>query len=382
MFCGLLYIPDGDFRIISTADYLCGRMKMNQDNMDNAVYDDLFHVYLSKLVYEFPSRIKQQCINWGFNKNFIEIFEDTQPDDLRKYTYSTRAIAIYCKKSNRIAIGFCGIEPMDLLIWLADASTNLIDIGNRFNHLGNIINDENESVRVHAGFYHALGLHTFSESNNTNTMTLKVPIFIKLINFIQKFDRNDDKCEISITGHSLGGALASLFSYVLLAYGYESSISGVYTYGHPLVGNRRYAEILNNKLGNRFHRWINHGDIIPRIPVTQPPSIARCYAPTPYSDALIEGTANNDQTMSDDYYYHAGLRFQINDQGNSEKHYSIDQGPILDYQDELDLFDLYSNSLFHYSRTRRFLWIIIRNGRNEHYSGDYARKIQEIYKNQ
>ena len=194
-------------------DSICLKNNIHQDQESSNERSIRFFLFLisveckhilSKLVYEFPSRIKQQCINWGFNKNFIEIFEDTQPNDLRKYIYSTRAIAIYCKKSNRIAIGFCGIEPMDLLIWLADASTNLIDIGNRFNHFGNIINDENESVRVHAGFYHALGLHTFSESNNTYTMTLKVPIFIKLINFIQKFDRNDDKCEISITGHSLG----------------------------------------------------------------------------------------------------------------------------------------------------------------------------------
>ena len=102
-------------------------------------------------------------------------------------------------------------------------------------------------------------------------------MFIQLLNSIQKIHRNNNKYNISITGHSLGGGLASLFSFVLLAYGYESSISGVYTYGQPLVGNRRYAEILNNKLGNRIHRWVNHSDIVTRIPVIELPSIAIYY---------------------------------------------------------------------------------------------------------
>ena len=113
-----------------------------------------------------------------------------------------------------------------------------------------------------------------------------------------------------------------MFSYVLLAYGYELSIFGVYTYGQPLVENRRYAGILNNKLGSRFHRWINHGDIIPRIPVFQFPSTAWYYHRIRYPDTE-EYKSNNNQWQSDHYYYHSGFRFRINHEKKLERNCSL-----------------------------------------------------------
>jgi hypothetical protein len=168
-----------------------------------------------------------------------------------------------------------------------------------------------------------------------------------------------------------------------LANGYESSISGVYTYGQPLVGNRRYAEILNEKLGKRIHRWVNHSDIVTRIPVIELPSIAWYYGQTPYSDAL-QSAANNTHTQSDHYYYHSGLRFRIDGQGNLQKEESIDEGPILGHQDKIDLFDfIYPmknifSSFFNISPIRCFSWLIVPNEINDHFPGDYARKIKKI----
>jgi hypothetical protein len=204
---------------------------------------------------------------------------------------------------------------------------------------------------------------------------------------IEEFRRNDKKCTITITGHSLGAALASLFSFVLLAYGYESSISGVYTYGQTLVGNHRYAKILNKKLRNRIHRWVNHSDIVTRIPVIELPSIASYYAQTLYSDAL-EVATNNKQTISDlshkHYYYHSGLRFKIDHKGNLIKQDLIDQGPILAYQDRLDLFHIIYAirnaiySLFNISLLRSILWLINPTEINDHHVDDYLRNIKKI----
>jgi len=137
---------------------------------------------------------------------------------------------------------------------MTNVSTNFIDINNVFNDTTNNNNYDNK-IQVNAGFYSALGLSTFNLSQpiDFSNVTIESPMFIQLLNSLQKFHQNHNKYNVYITGHSLGGGLASLFSYVLLAYGYELSISGVYTYGQPLVGNRLYAEILNNKLGNRIH---------------------------------------------------------------------------------------------------------------------------------
>jgi hypothetical protein len=113
------------------------------------------------------------------------------------------------------------------------------------------------------------------------------------------------------------------------------------------------------------------------------PSIAWYYGQTPYSDAL-EATANNNQTLSDHYYYHSGLRFRIDDQGNLQKERSIDEGPILGRQDKTDLFNftyLIENivsSFFKISIPRCFLWLTVPDEINDHFPGDYARKIKKI----
>ncbi len=71
--------------------------------------------------------------------------------------------------------------------------------------------------------------------------------------------------------------MASLFSFVLLSYGYDLSIYAVYPYSQPSVGNRCYIDILNNKLGKRIHRWINHNGIITRFPIIVLSSIPISY---------------------------------------------------------------------------------------------------------
>lgn len=375
----LVNVSDDDFNLGTTVHQL---FKQNPKDYNNPDMYDVFHIYLSKILYELPDKIIDQCLNWGFDGGSIDILHYTQANDLTKYPYFTQAAVIYHEESNRIIVAFRGTEPMDLLQWITDASTNFINLNPFFT------DDNDNPIQVHAGFYSALGLNEFNhlESIDFTNVNSDTPMFIQLLNSIRKFDRNEKKCHITITGHSLGAGLASLFSYVLLAYDYESLISGVYTYGQPLVGNRRYAEILNKKLGNRFHRWVNHSDIVPRIPVIELPSIAWYYARTPYSDAL-EVATHNKQTKSDlhhKHYYHSGLRFRIDHQGNYGKENLIDQGPILAYQDPIHLFDwIYSirnsiYSLFKITPLRSILWLTIPTEINDHFPGDYARNIKKI----
>ncbi|CAF1282605.1 unnamed protein product [Adineta steineri] len=381
----LVNVADDNFSIGITADRL---FKKNNNNI-NRDYNtpdifDVFHIYLSKILYESSPVIKQQCIDWGFDDDSIKILTYIQNQDLTKYSFSTQAAVINYKESNSIIIAFRGTEPMDLLQWITDASTNFIDINNIFN---DIINKN--PIQVHAGFYSALGLHELKpiheiDFNNVNDAT--TPMFIQLLKAIKEFNQNDTKCNITITGHSLGAGLASLFSFVLAGYGYESCISGVYTYGQPLVGNRHYAEILNNKLGNRIHRWVNHSDIVPRLPVIELPSIPWFYARTRYSDALEVATHNN-KTKSNEFqhhYYHSGLRFKIDWKGNLVRENLIDQGPILAYQDGLDLFYIkYSffnaiYSLCNITPLRSLLWLTAPAEINDHFPGDYGRRIKKI----
>jgi hypothetical protein len=353
----LVNVSDDNFSFGITACHLF-RSEYKTKDYNNPDIHDVFHIYLSKILYEQPAQIINQCKDWGFREESIKILRYQQVKDLKEYTYSTQAALLHHDESNRIIIAFRGTESMDLLQWMTGASTDSKVIDNVFKD--DVDNDDN-TIRVHAGFYYALGLSAFNPSVriNSNEVTKDSPIFLQLLNHIQKLHQNDNKCNISITGHSLGGALASLFSFVLLSYGYESSISGVYTYGQPLVGNRRYAEILNKKLGNRIHRWVNHCDIVTRIPVIELPSLAWDYTRTPYSDALEVATKDRPKEFNQYYkhYYHSGLRFKIDRNGDLARDNLIDQGPILAYLDGLDSFHLiYSirNGFFSWSKITPF----------------------------
>jgi hypothetical protein len=222
----LVNVLDRDFCFGTTANQL-----FNEDNdikdYNNPDIHDVFHMYLSKLLYEKPDQIIKQCMSWGFNEESISILV-SQSDDMTNSPYSTQAVVIDHDESKRLIIAFRGTEPMDLVQWMTDISTNLIDVNNIFNDT----NKNDEEIRVHAGFYYALGLNEFyrQESINFDKANLETPIFIRLLDCVQDFHRKHYDCKISITGHSLGGGLASLFSFVLLAY------------GQPLVGNCPYAE--------------------------------------------------------------------------------------------------------------------------------------------
>ena len=63
-----------------------------------------------------------------------------------------------------------------------------------------------------------------------------------------------------LTGHSLGGALATMAAYRL------PRIAGIYTFGAPRVGNAGFAQALNGPLW----RFCNELDIVPTIPPAQP----------------------------------------------------------------------------------------------------------------
>ena len=63
-----------------------------------------------------------------------------------------------------------------------------------------------------------------------------------------------------ITGHSLGGAMATLASVRLATEGYK--VRAVYTYGSPRVGDRFFRD--SYRLAN--YRFVNDNDLVPHLP--------------------------------------------------------------------------------------------------------------------
>ncbi len=110
--------------------------------------------------------------------------------------------------------------------------------------------------RVHRGFYQALN-----------------QVYERIRADLNGIVANNPNIHIFLTGHSLGGALATLCAYRLQKFDNDINISGVYTFGAPRVGNHRWAahaynglQSRHNALGDCTHCWVNDMDFGARVP--------------------------------------------------------------------------------------------------------------------
>ena len=72
------------------------------------------------------------------------------------------------------------------------------------------------------------------------------------------------KRSLFITGHSLGGAMATIAAAKLVHR--DLPFISVYTFGQPRVMTRSTARIFNAECKSRFYRFQNNNDIVTRVP--------------------------------------------------------------------------------------------------------------------
>ena len=94
---------------------------------------------------------------------------------------------------------------------------------------------------------------------------------------------------VIITGHSLGGNIANVFtSYFItdIADSYGFTGTYLYTFAAPAAGNADYANDLDNKLANAWH-YENVNDIIPKFPTFfGVASVGLLYIPSPAASEI------------------------------------------------------------------------------------------------
>lgn len=88
------------------------------------------------------------------------------------------------------------------------------------------------------------------------------PAVIGITNIVDAFRTNDQR--IWFTGHSLGGALCSLYAGMMIENGYP--VYGIYTFASPRPGDDDFACALNDAVPGPHHRVVNEGDIVPHVP--------------------------------------------------------------------------------------------------------------------
>lgn len=154
-----------------------------------------------------------------------------------------KAYAGYDVGAKRGIVAFRGTEPSSLYNWVEnlDAAHSTLPTARAKNGVG----------RVHSGFQDAY------ESVRTDLIS-------HLIALRTQHDRMWRHFELEITGHSLGGALATLLAVELEALGFR--IVRVTTFGSPRVGDATFADFWNENFGDRTLRMTHAHDVVPSLP--------------------------------------------------------------------------------------------------------------------
>jgi pimeloyl-ACP methyl ester carboxylesterase len=104
------------------------------------------------------------------------------------------------------------------------------------------------NVQVHKGFYKALDAR-----------------YGEVRKWIKHVRSSNHPQKVFVTGHSLGGALATLCAYRLAKVD-KVAVAGVYTFGAPRVGDLNFKYSYTPVLGNRTFRWVKNNDFGPKLP--------------------------------------------------------------------------------------------------------------------
>ncbi|MEL6601963.1 MAG: lipase family protein [Cyanobacteria bacterium J06614_10] len=137
-------------------------------------------------------------------------------------------------------------EPKD---WLTNVTTQLRNFTIRKDGVTSI---SSYKGRVHTGFFLAWSI-------------IEKSVLAQIARWQQDLaERGQSLPPLYITGHSLGGALATMAAAALSDNGV--AVAGVYTFGQPRVGDRTFASQLNTHIKGKVFRFVNNNDIVPHVP--------------------------------------------------------------------------------------------------------------------
>jgi triacylglycerol lipase len=192
------------------------------DGVGFNLHNALFLAQLCRATYdsEVDANPNIQEVFSGLGTPVIRHFEH-EPSDTHGFVATTGGLVV---------LAFRGTHPLSLVNWLTDAD----DTPRLFKGIPGLI---------HTGFGKA-----FED------------IFPKAQ---KELEGVPGQRKLWITGHSLGGALATLASVKL---GGLSSFQGIYTFGSLRVGDTEFAD------GYKLINWrvVNKNDIAPKVPVGVP----------------------------------------------------------------------------------------------------------------
>lgn len=187
-------------------------------------------VYISDLTELFTwTCTKCNGVTEGFE--MIELIVDVQ--------HCLQAFVGVAKDPNAIVIAFRGTQEHSIQNWIEDLYWKQLDIS----YPGM------PDTMVHHGFYNAYHMTTIRTS---------------VLNAVAKAQEFYGDLDVIVTGHSMGGAMASFCGLDLKVSNTSQNVQ-VITFGQPRIGNAAFATYFGKTLPNTI-RVTNRRDIVPHLP--------------------------------------------------------------------------------------------------------------------
>ena len=177
----------------------------------------------------------------------------------------------------RAVLSFRGTEPKSFENWLENLDAT---------HAGFPVADFEGKGRVHSGFLDAYVQIRLNLTYAIAKLSEKYGNDLSLLgdedpskeDAMQKDETSRNPFPIEITGHSLGGALATIAALDLESGNHggprkrviqrKVDVKSVYTFGSPRVGDGVFAEIYAERLGSKTYRLTHGRDVVPSVPNT------------------------------------------------------------------------------------------------------------------
>jgi hypothetical protein len=186
---------------------------------------------------------------------------------------SSTAYVIQSADGRVVIVCYRGTEPVNVVSWLTDLDIDPDQI--RYDLTPSDPGDQ----RVHAGFYRNVRATRYAVIEVLSRALEARSIFPDEVR--GDLDSDDAVLPLEalyVTGHSLGGALASLLTVMLRAekpYApLVATLKGTYTFGQPMIGTTDFAKACtqaqfggaDRPLHSSVFRYVYAADVVPQLP--------------------------------------------------------------------------------------------------------------------